>query len=275
MNMGVKEDSGNRRYVEVSVCVPGTPEEVWEAVATGPGISCWFVPTDIEPHEGGAMCFHLGENMDAAGRVTGWSPPHRMTYEEVDWMEGAPPLATEVTVTSDGGGTCTVRMVHSLFTSNEDWDNQLESMEGGWPSFFQVLRLYMESYRGEPCVSLSFNGGFDGAVAEAMPFLKSKLGFSGGEAQAPLTFMPVPGSPLQAVDLSKGYVHGDRDLLVRLADPEHGIVLVSVGEWNGGVILSLQLFFYGAEAANAAKGKNEQWRNWFGAHFTSAPGASC
>ena len=32
--------------------VPGTPDEVWQAIATGPGISSWFVPTKFEDRDG-------------------------------------------------------------------------------------------------------------------------------------------------------------------------------------------------------------------------------
>ncbi len=44
------------RSIEVEVEVPGTPEEVWAAVATGPGIGSWFVPSTVEEREGGEWC---------------------------------------------------------------------------------------------------------------------------------------------------------------------------------------------------------------------------
>ena len=34
----------DERTIELSVDVPGTPEEVWDAIATGPGITSWFIP---------------------------------------------------------------------------------------------------------------------------------------------------------------------------------------------------------------------------------------
>mgnify|MGYP000202059350 CR=1 FL=1 len=34
--MSVKKEASGRRTVEVEVEVPGTPEEVWQAIATGP-----------------------------------------------------------------------------------------------------------------------------------------------------------------------------------------------------------------------------------------------
>jgi uncharacterized protein YndB with AHSA1/START domain len=46
-----KTDSPATRSVEVAIDVPGTPEEVWQAIATGPGFTAWFVPTRIEERE--------------------------------------------------------------------------------------------------------------------------------------------------------------------------------------------------------------------------------
>ena len=36
--------------VAFSVEVPGTPEQVWAALATTEGVSSWFLPTDVEEH---------------------------------------------------------------------------------------------------------------------------------------------------------------------------------------------------------------------------------
>ena len=53
--MSVKKEESGRRWVQSEVEVPGTPEEVWDAVATGPGVSSWFYPTDIDGQEGGEV----------------------------------------------------------------------------------------------------------------------------------------------------------------------------------------------------------------------------
>ena len=34
---------------EKEIEVPGTPEQVWEAIATGPGITAWFMPAEVDP----------------------------------------------------------------------------------------------------------------------------------------------------------------------------------------------------------------------------------
>ncbi|PRC45252.1 ATPase, partial [Mycobacterium sp. ITM-2017-0098] len=65
--------------------VPGTPEQVWHAIATGPGMSAWFTPTSVEEHVGGAIEFDFGEGAVSSGVVTEWEPPVRLGYEEHGW----------------------------------------------------------------------------------------------------------------------------------------------------------------------------------------------
>jgi Protein of unknown function (DUF1579) len=50
--MRMKKESSGRRSVQVEVEVPGTPEEVWQAIATGPGISSRSVPAGFEVRDG-------------------------------------------------------------------------------------------------------------------------------------------------------------------------------------------------------------------------------
>src|SRR5580704_12253555 len=73
--MSVRKDPSGRRTVQVEVEVPGTPEEVWQAIATGPGVSSWFVPTEVR--EDGTVVSHFGPGMDAIAIQTAWEPPHR------------------------------------------------------------------------------------------------------------------------------------------------------------------------------------------------------
>ena len=147
--MSVKKEANGRRSVQVEVEVPGTPEQVWQAIATGPGVGAWFVPTEVDGRIGGTVTNHFGGGMDSDSTITEWDPPHRFT-EEGSWGPNAPTVATEWIVEARGGGTCIVRVVHSLFAETDDWDNQLTGVESGWPSFFRILRLYLEHFPGQP-----------------------------------------------------------------------------------------------------------------------------
>jgi hypothetical protein len=57
--VSVKKEVSGRRSVQVEIEVPGTPEEVWQAIATGPGISSWFVPTEFKERDGKHGCAEL------------------------------------------------------------------------------------------------------------------------------------------------------------------------------------------------------------------------
>ena len=70
--MAIQKDHTGKRWVEVSREVAGTQEEVWDAIATGPGISSWFVPTDVECDRSGKpvrVVSHFGDDPNGA-----WTP---------------------------------------------------------------------------------------------------------------------------------------------------------------------------------------------------------
>ena len=64
-----------------------------------------------------------------------------LEYEEYGWNGDAPPVATEVTITARSGDQCVVRMEHTMVTDKDDWDDEIESFETGWPGFFEILKI--------------------------------------------------------------------------------------------------------------------------------------
>ncbi len=57
------------RTVEHEIEVSGTPEQVWQAIATGQGITGWFVPTKVEERAGGAFELDFGVRPDEASSI--------------------------------------------------------------------------------------------------------------------------------------------------------------------------------------------------------------
>ena len=158
--MPVKKDASGRRWIAVEAEVPGTPEQVWKAIATGPGISAWFVPSTVEERDGGLATANFGPGMDSTARITHWDPPRRVVMDSNDMgtVPDAPTVASEWTVEAKSGGTCVVRVVHSLFADGENWDDQLHGWESGWPSFFRILRLYLQHVPGQPSSAMALMG---------------------------------------------------------------------------------------------------------------------
>ncbi|HEX2285188.1 MAG TPA: SRPBCC domain-containing protein, partial [Mycobacterium sp.] len=227
--MPLKKDDSGRRWVEMEFLVPGTPEQVWHAIATGPGMTAWFTPTAVEEKVGGAITFDFGDEnrgeVTQSGTVTGWDPPTRFAYEEYGWSGEAPPVATEVTVTSHSGDRCVVRMVHSLFTAKDDWDDELESFEGGWPGFFEVLRVYLRNFAGKPAASVRVMAGYDGGQAQAWSKLSEALNLAGanvGDRRETPSDAPRLAGVVERV-------HQDahsRELMLRLDEPATGVAVL-------------------------------------------------
>jgi uncharacterized protein YndB with AHSA1/START domain len=255
--MPVKRDENGRRYVELELDVHGTPEQVWKAIATGPGISSWFTPTTVEEREGGSMLFDLGPGLQAPATVTRWEPPALFAYEERDWMPGAPPLATEITVQAQAGGTCRVRLVHSLFATDASWDDQLGSFEAGWPTFFEILQTRMSRFRGEPCAVVSVIRGID-VPEEGWQALTRALGMSGGGER----LRPEPGVPPISGTVRRVGVRKHPEALVDLEDPAPGMALMSAYSWAEEGSLSLRMYLFGNDAPAVAAREEPRWQQW-------------
>ena len=145
--MSTERNTG--RTIDLSVEVVGTPEEVWAAIATGPGVSAWLHHTEIEEHPGGRYAYDMGQGagVNDTGRVAAYEPPARLRTEGVVWTPagGGPPaeLATEWTVTTRSGGTCVVRMVMSGFGAGAGWDEELAGMTTGMAAALESLRRHL------------------------------------------------------------------------------------------------------------------------------------
>ncbi|HSL83449.1 MAG TPA: SRPBCC domain-containing protein [Thermoanaerobaculia bacterium] len=267
MSVKIDPETGERS-VAMETEVPGTPEEVWRAVATGPGITAWFVPTEVAEREGGAIVFDLGPGMGSStGVITGWEPPHRLAYEEREWMPGAPPVATELHVEAKAGGTCVVRMVHSLFTDKDDWDGQLESFENGWPPFFHVLAGYLRHFAGQLCAQVRVAGTVSGAAEDAWSALAGGLGLPEPREGERLAARAADAPALAGVVEWVGDREDQRGVVLRTEEPAPGFALLGAFAWGDAAHASLALYLYGKAGSAAARREADTWRAWMGERF--------
>ncbi len=270
--MSVKKEPSGRRSVQVEVEVPGTPEQVWQAIASGPGISAWFVPTTLDGKVGGSIALDFGGGMVSSATITEWQPPHRFVAEDRTWIQGGPPVATEWIVEARKGGSCVVRVVHSLFASTDDWDGQLEGTESGWPGYFRVLRHYLQHHAGEPAASFSVMAptatGADGIWNELARALGAPEPRVGQRLHADAGGGAAFAGTVQAID----HVPQGHGAMLVLEQPTPGVVLASGMDCMGMHLATLQAFFYGPGAAAAAAGK-DRWQQWLTGLFPPSAGA--
>lgn len=237
-----------KRWVDIELVVDGTPEQVWQAVATGPGNSAWFTGTTIDERVGGRIEFDFGPNGSSSGEVTHWEPPQRLAYVERDWCDGAPPVATEITVTAHAGDRCVIRMVHSLFTDSADWDDQIEGFESGWPGHFAVLQTYLRHFAGQPAVAVHLAATGNLPQSEAWKLMLAAFGLDSADVGDLRTLRPAEDDFVGLVDrIYQDENH--RYLVVRLAEPTPGAVMFGSCAPGGQTSTAVNAFFYGADAA--------------------------
>jgi len=263
--MSVKKEASGRRSVEVEVVVPGTPQEVWQAIASGPGISSWFVPTAFEEGDAGpvAMTMDFGPGMLARSAVTAWDPPRMFAAQGEGWG-GSPPIATEWSVQARAGGVCVVRVVHSLFASTDDWDKQLEATESGWPGFFRTLRIYLTHFRGQRAALMQFVAPVAAPEAQAWEMLTAALGVQGlGVGQRWTTPVGVPARS----GVLEYLAESPYDALLRLDKPGPGVAALGAFNCGGPSMVALNFYHYGDQAAETAARDTPLWQAWIDEHF--------
>src|SRR5262245_6788712 len=264
--MSVKKEASGRRSIQVEVEVPGTPEEVWQAIATGPGISAWFVPTEIEERDGKpvAVTLNFGPGVESRAVVTAWDPPRLFAGEADGWAPGPPPLATEFSVEARAGGVCLVRVVNSLFASTDDWDKQLGGAESGWPGIFRILRIYLTHFRGQRSAFMQFMAVVAGTDSEAWTKLTAALGLNGvavGQRWVAPASAPTLGGLVEYVSQSP---YG---ALLRLDKPGPGTVGLGTMKYGGKVMATFTFYLYGDQAAGTVAREKPLWQAWIQKHF--------
>ena len=263
--MSVKKEASGRHSVQVEVEVPGTPEEVWQAIATGPGISSWFMPTEFEENGGRpvAVTSRFGPGMEPRAAVTAWDPPRMYAVQGEGW-DGAPPIATEWSVEARAGGVCIVRVVNSLFATTGDWDNQLEAAASAWPGFFRLLRIYLTHFAGQRSAIMQFVAPVAGSEGEAWEALTAAFGLQGVSAgqrwSAPAGVPALSG-------VAEYVTQTPYDALLRLDQPAAGVVALGAYDMGGQSMVAVNFYQYGDQASETVARETPLWQAWIQERF--------
>lgn len=249
------------RAIELDVEVPGTPERVWAAIATGPGITSWFIPMEIEEHEGGAVTMDFGSFGTDTAIVTAWEPPTRVVFES----SGDRPLAYEWLVEARDGGTCVVRLVNSGFGSGEDWDGDFDGMSEGWKIFMENLRLQLTHFAGRAARAVIPTVMVPGPHADAWESLCSAIGFRPDIAEGE-RIVSGDGVPTLAGTVEKRLDADATAVLLVLDDPAPGTAFITIEGEGDQVAASVYLYLYDAEP-----GLGDDWTAWLESELASQP----
>lgn len=170
--------------LSAEVAVEATPEQVWQAIATGPGLTAWFMPMELDP--------------DSA-MVTAWEPGKRLAVRTPTAPDGST-QAFEYLIEARGGGSTVLRLVHSG-RLGADWSAEYESMTGqGWRMYLHTLAQYLEHFAGRPARYLGAEAPPASARDSAWPVLLRALGLTGAVRPGDRVHLTVEGlAPIDGV----------------------------------------------------------------------------
>ncbi|MFS8096252.1 SRPBCC domain-containing protein [Lentzea alba] len=156
--------------------VPASVEDVWQAIATGPGIDSWFMGRNEVAN--GQVKLAFGE-YQPTHEITAWDPPHHFKQESDKEADGRF-IAYEFMVEGRDHGSTVLRMVTSGFLPGEDWADEFEAMTLGGALFWRTLVEYLNFFPGRTARPLTVFGPvvsdwdeawkkIDEAIAEKLP----------------------------------------------------------------------------------------------------------
>lgn len=137
--------------------VPASPDDVWAAIATGPGIDSWFMGSnEVEAGSGGIVRTVFGEYTPEQ-EITEWDPARRLAYGGGRAPDGRF-IAYEFLIEGRAGGGTVLRTVTSGFLPGDDWADEFEAMKLGGELYFRTLVEYLTYFAGRYAVPVTAFG---------------------------------------------------------------------------------------------------------------------
>lgn len=251
--------------MELAIAVDAPPDVVWTAIATGSGLSMWFLESEVEERVGGRVVFHMGPEMSSEGEVTAWEPPARMAYAEPDWVElagrentGQQPLVSEFLIEAASGGTSILRVVSSAYGTGADWEREwFADMVANWAPSFDTFARYVARHAGQPGARVSADIG---AVGDAPSLWHRAIDLLGASSVgADVRIGEASGTVERYTDEPNV-----RELLIRVDAPAPGFGVMGAHDLGeGAAVLFLGGALFGPDAERHGAALQDSWRATF------------
>lgn len=179
--------------VHKEIALDATPEEVWDAIATGPGIDSWYMGrNELEPRVGGRGALTLGGHTEES-TVTSWEPGERLAYRTPENPDGTF-MAIEYLIEGRDGGGAVLRLVHNGFLG-DDWETEYEAMKTGWDMYLAKLVEYLTYFRGRVATPVFAVRPQGPAPERLWAVLTKELGLTGEVREGDRAALTVEGLP--------------------------------------------------------------------------------
>jgi uncharacterized protein YndB with AHSA1/START domain len=160
--------------------VPASVEQVWAAIATGPGIDSWFMGRNqVDPGPEGSVTTDVS-GFAMTGTVTAWDPPNHFAYRTDG--PGERFIAFEYLIEGRDHSSTAVRLVASGFLPGDDWEAEFEAMTVGGEMYFRTLIAYLNHFAGRFAEPVGASGPPVADWPSAWAALRTGLGLGDGPA---------------------------------------------------------------------------------------------
>jgi uncharacterized protein YndB with AHSA1/START domain len=123
--------------------VDATPEQVWAAITTGPGVDSWLMGRTEIDSDNKTSTFDMFGNTSTSA-ITAWEPGRRYATQEEKNPDGTF-MAFEWLIEARDGGGAVVRFVHSGLLG-EDWEAEYNGLSVGDQAYLAKLAVYVEHF---------------------------------------------------------------------------------------------------------------------------------
>lgn len=130
--------------VREAIELDATPEQVWAAIATGPGIDSWFMGrNEVEAGVGGRSQMEIAGHTETS-TITAWEPGRRFAHRS-GTGPGGEFMAFEYLVEGRAHGGTVLRFVHNGFLG-DDWEAEYDALSRGDRMYLRKLAVYLAHF---------------------------------------------------------------------------------------------------------------------------------
>jgi hypothetical protein len=149
----------------------------------------------------------------------------------------------------------------------------MEGFEGGWPGFFEVLKIYVAHYAGMQAASFMVTSQAEQELSAVWTRLSTELGIAGANVGESRVLAP------EGISASVARVSQDaklRWMVLHLQQPTPGVAVVGSYATGAAVTVTIARYSYGDAVPAAVAAREQRWRDWLSATFPSrAPPPQC
>jgi uncharacterized protein YndB with AHSA1/START domain len=226
--------------------VDATPEEVWEAITSGPAVDSWLMGRSEIDSASKTTTFSMFGQV-ARGSITVWEPGHRYAMQEDKNADGTFAAFEWLIEPRDGGGAV-VRVVHSGLLG-DDWEAEYNGLSVGDHAYMMKLAVYLEHFAPHTAKNSLFLPG--PVTQDSWAAMTAAVGAGPDAADGQPARLSVPG--IEPVDGTVEFVVSPSFVGMRTADAMYMLI----HGYNDMVFATAHYFDDRDQAAEA-----EAWQNW-------------